>query len=333
MADLKSPTNNPPRSNSIDYDENIELRSFPNNIDNLETLIGKMEIEVFSSDPNIDRLTIYQSDIQSILGELKSQRQRAFDTSGESDPHVQRLQQLLGGRLVTVSRKVELLLSHFQDGLVELNRKRDELASFDMGNDPLSVNETSASYELGSDLADQEWSFSKSLNDATQRLSRAIEKYPDRKIDYLPILEQFLKLTTRAISVDYDYPSSGAPPRGPVDTPNKAEEDDRMEARITNLEKFADATRQDLRSVDVRLGKIETILENISQNMATKNDLSEMKISLARTEGSASHMATKADIGVVATQVSDLQSTIMKWIIGTGFAAAGVAIAAARLLP
>jgi hypothetical protein len=73
-----------------------------------------------------------------------------------------------------------------------------------------------------------------------------------------------------------------------------------MEPRIAKLEQFADECREDLRSVDVRLAKVETLADGIAKNMATK------------------------------ANISQLESTMLKWFVGTAIAIAGLAFTAAK---
>jgi len=58
---------------------------------------------------------------------------------------------------------------------------------------------------------------------------------------------------------------------GPPDDPN-------MEPRVKALEKFADDARSELRTIDVRLAKIETRLDNF----ATKEDVKSLSAELHR---------------------------------------------------
>lgn len=74
-----------------------------------------------------------------------------------------------------------------------------------------------------------------------------------------------------------------------------------MELRIAKLESFGDECRRDMRSVDVRLAKIETVADSLARNAATKAD------------------------------VAQLEATLIKWFLGTATAVAGLAFAAARL--
>ena len=71
-----------------------------------------------------------------------------------------------------------------------------------------------------------------------------------------------------------------------------------MEPRIARLESFDDECRKELRCVDVRLATIETL---------------------------ASNTATKAD-------VAHLETTLIKWFLGTATAVAGLAFAAAKMV-
>jgi hypothetical protein len=90
-------------------------------------------------------------------------------------------------------------------------------------------------------------------------------------------------------------------PRNPLDTASQRGDDD-MEPRITRLEGFADECRRDIRSVDVLLAKIETTTDGLAKNPATKAD------------------------------VAQLETTLLKWFIGTATTLAGFAFAAAKMI-
>ena len=75
-----------------------------------------------------------------------------------------------------------------------------------------------------------------------------------------------------------------------------------METRIEKLEDFAPIAHE-------RLVRIETRVDGISANMATKADIASMK----------------ADIAA-------LETTLLKWFIGTSIALSGLAFAVARFL-
>jgi hypothetical protein len=94
---------------------------------------------------------------------------------------------------------------------------------------------------------------------------------------------------------------AGPLPRDPIDIASQRG-DDGMEPRITRLEGFADECRRDIRSVDVLLAKIETVTEGLARNAATKAD------------------------------VAQLESTLIKWFIGTATTVAGLAFAAAKMI-
>ena len=74
-----------------------------------------------------------------------------------------------------------------------------------------------------------------------------------------------------------------------------------MEPRIARLESFGDECRREMRSVDVHLAKIETVADGLAQNTATKAD------------------------------VARLETTLIKWFLGTATGVAGLAFAAARM--
>lgn len=104
-----------------------------------------------------------------------------------------------------------------------------------------------------------------------------------------------------------------------------------METRVTRLEKFADEAQKELRSIDVRLAKMEVVLDTISRNMATKTDVADLRTALANTDGLVKRAATDADLASVRTLVSQTESNILKWFIGTVLAVAGLSAATAKL--
>lgn len=75
-----------------------------------------------------------------------------------------------------------------------------------------------------------------------------------------------------------------------------------MGPRILKLEKFAEECRQELRSIDVRLARLETLAEVTARTMATKADLAQ------------------------------LETRLIKWFIGTATTLAGLAFAAGKFL-
>jgi hypothetical protein len=85
-----------------------------------------------------------------------------------------------------------------------------------------------------------------------------------------------------------------------IDSSPERSDGDGLESRGAKLEQFVDECRKDLRSIDVRLTRVETLTGGITKNMATKADLSQ------------------------------LESTLLKWFIGTAIAVAGLAFAAAK---
>jgi hypothetical protein len=106
-------------------------------------------------------------------------------------------------------------------------------------------------------------------------------------------------ITRRPQARGVDYGPHAAPP-DPIDTASQRGDD--MEAGIARLEGFADECRRDLRGVDVLLPKIDTVTDGLARNSATKAD------------------------------AAQLEATLIKWLIGTTTAIAGLAFAAAKLL-
>ena len=310
-------------------EDNLELSSFTQNIVALEAVFGKMEAEIFGDEPKTDRLNIYQSEAQSLLSELQAQQARAVALRGVDDENVQRLQRLLTGRLGGVTKRAEEIV---QDSLRKLEALDDRKAALEavlsaggqFGRQPnvdgpsLRVEEAQPAYGAHDNLTDPEIkamptaseslsSIAGVLADVTKRLNEVINAHPQTRDELLPILKPLVELRIRAIL--QQGAEGGHPPRGPVDTPRKGSDDGGMEPRIANLEKFADEARKDLRSIDVRLGKLEAVTEGISKTMATRADVAEIK-----------------------GAVSQLEATMLKWFIGTALTMAGLAFAAAKLI-
>jgi hypothetical protein len=106
--------------------------------------------------------------------------------------------------------------------------------------------------------------------------------------------------TRRAQPRGAHYGPAGQLPRDPIDTALQRGDD--MEPRITRLEGFADECRRDIRSVDVLLARIETTTDGLARNSATKAD------------------------------VAQLETTLLKWFVGTATTLAGLAFAAAKMI-
>ena len=87
------------------------------------------------------------------------------------------------------------------------------------------------------------------------------------------------------------------------------------------LEGFMVEMRGELRTIDVRLSRIETILPTF----ATKVDLEAAKADLASVKAIIPTLATKADLAM-------LESTLLKWFIGTALTLAGIAFVIARFV-
>jgi len=272
--------------------ENFELGSFTQNIVLLESAVNRMEKEFDSGDPNPDRLNIYQSEVQSLLGELKAQQARVVAARGTQDENVQRLQHLLHKRIGAILDRAKDFMRDAQRKLASLDSQRAELESCatsagrdtyaqkQSDNQWLQVQEAPAKY-LKAENAAEESSQSPTipgdlLSDAgpvlaaaTARLNEIANSHPALKDELLPVLKQLLDITMTAVM--QKGASGGTPPRGPVDTPGKGGDDGEMEARITALEKDVAAIK-----VDVAVIKV---------NGATKSDIADTKavVSEAKT--------------------------------------------------
>jgi hypothetical protein len=87
------------------------------------------------------------------------------------------------------------------------------------------------------------------------------------------------------------------------------------------FEGFIVEMRGELRTIDVRLSRIETILPTF----ATKVDLEAVKADLESVKAIIPTLATKADL-------AKLESTMLKWFVSTALTLAGIAFATAKFV-
>ncbi|HET7547288.1 MAG TPA: hypothetical protein VFJ86_05935 [Usitatibacter sp.] len=77
--------------------------------------------------------------------------------------------------------------------------------------------------------------------------------------------------------------------------------------------------------VVVRLGRLEVdmaALKASSAHFATKGDIGELKGDIGELKG---------DIGELKALIASVETSVIKWVVGTGIAASALAFAAARL--
>lgn len=116
------------RRGTASHSDAVELASFTQNLATLEKIVAKMEAEASTDEPNIDRLTIYQSEILSMLDELIAQKTNAVALHGEGDPDVQRLGHLIHVRFAAVSERVKEIMVQTLQGLRHL---QDHMATLE----------------------------------------------------------------------------------------------------------------------------------------------------------------------------------------------------------
>jgi hypothetical protein len=121
MADFK---NRVPevRDSVTPYIADPELTSFTQNIVTLESLLFRIETEIFLSNPNIGRVGIFISEMQSLKPELDAQQKRVVAKHGGGDENVQRLQSLLAGRLTPIVARADEIVAQAHDRLAAFQR-------------------------------------------------------------------------------------------------------------------------------------------------------------------------------------------------------------------
>jgi hypothetical protein len=84
-----------------------------------------------------------------------------------------------------------------------------------------------------------------------------------------------------------------------------------LEKRVERLEDF-------YIEVAERLARLETRVELMASQMATKADIAQM--------------ATKADLALIRVEMAALETRLIKWFIGTAVTLAGLAFAAGKFV-
>jgi hypothetical protein len=70
-------------------------------------------------------------------------------------------------------------------------------------------------------------------------------------------------------------------------------------------------------------------LKASSAHFATKGDIGELKGDIGELKGDIG--ALKGDIGALKALIASVETSVIKWVVGTGIAASALAFAAARL--
>jgi hypothetical protein len=100
-----------------------------------------------------------------------------------------------------------------------------------------------------------------------------------------------------------------------------------LEKRVERLEDF-------YIEVAERLARLETRVELIASEMATKADIAQMatKSDIAQMATKADIAQTKADIALIRVEMAALETRLIKWFIGTAVTLAGLAFAAGKFV-
>jgi hypothetical protein len=280
----------------------VEVSSFPQNIAALEAIIGKMEAEFSSLAPKVDRLAIYQSDVQSMLEEVKAQQARAIAANGSADRDVQRLQLLLSTRVAGIVEKVDQYLRNSRDKLGVLQYQADAI-------DP-------AAAELADILAGRHES-AKSPRDRVEDvalvargLADFISSNPGSKPGLEPILDKLLTISLHGL-VERRAQSLREPPRPTVDSPSNTEQDTPM--TVPNREEI-DAK---LETIEARMdGRVAAIQASIDGFMGRLEERA-LRTDERFTRIEESQRDTQASLGNLKTTIIvTALSTVLAIVIG-----------------
>jgi len=115
-----------------------------------------------------------------------------------------------------------------------------------------------------------------------------------------------------------------------LDRDGEPPDDDGMNIRVANLEKFAEESRIELRSIDVRLARLEVSIQSIERNVATKSDIADVRTVLNNIENKIGNAATEVQLEGLKTLLSQSETKTFRWFLGVVFAVASIGFAAAR---
>lgn len=139
--------------------------------------------------------------------------------------------------------------------------------------------------------------------------------------DHLQIVDLEFQLAQEKIAEQkVGFDGGGGPPY-----------DGHMDARVAKLEKFADESRSELRTIDVRLAKIETLISGIDRTVATKTDIADIRTALSNIENIVRNSATNVDLQSVKTLISEAETRTLRWFLGIVLTVAGLRFAAAKV--
>ena len=74
---------------------------------------------------------------------------------------------------------------------------------------------------------------------------------------------------------------------------------------------------------------MEDVLARVGRLESTTADI---KADVASLKANSVHLATKGDIGELKALISSTETSLIKWVVGTAIACAGLAFAAARFI-
>jgi hypothetical protein len=283
----------------------LELASFTQNIAAFEAILGKMEAEVSAPVPNVDRLIIYQSEIQSMLAEIQSQQARAVALRGPEDGNVQRFQAILSNRLGKVISKADDHMRSSQSKLDDLNSHIEAL-------DPAAA-ELSDLLASQSENDDRKRDQAEELALAAKRLGQFMSSHPGTKVSLDPILDKLLTLSLHAL-VDRRLRNAVEQPHLPVDSPPSAEQDTPM-TDLTRQEVDAKLA-QNKAEVDARLANFDTSVKTGFADL--RAEFAEMRAEMAKQSGDM-----RTEMANVRAETHKGTIDVIKWVVGFGIAILG----------
>ena len=99
------------------------------------------------------------------------------------------------------------------------------------------------------------------------------------------------------------------------------------EVRYEDCGDIVDEILKRIGNIEADVSKLKVDVGVIASNYATKSDIAEVKTSIADLKGEL-----KVETAGLRTEIASMESRIIKWIVGTTLATAGVVFSIARFV-
>ncbi|MFC7515061.1 hypothetical protein ACFQUU_08600 [Herbaspirillum sp. GCM10030257] len=247
---------------AAEIDAEIELSSFAENLAHLNSLILQLRREYLSEKLNDKRVGVLVNELMGLQESLDKQSKRVIQISGADSPSILYLRKLL--------LKIDELGDLGQEKIRSLEQQKAELEQ-NYHRQMRELDEQEKEIETRKNAVLQ-W-----LNEGQN--AKKLEEFRNGRTLSVEDIESFIK-------------QADTPPPPPVDNNASTKDDEEMEKRVSKLEELAHEARE-------RLIKIETRLEGMDARMATRTDLSEMRVEVHKMDSSIKTWFIATMVGLI----------------------------------